>query len=99
MTCKFGRRPSAFWRPVRKHFAARVAVGGTDVAPRNDMANLTGEARPASPVRRPAPANGAPPFDGEGLAVRLRDIGTTAAAPVDALEPALRAILETTGAA
>jgi len=40
---------------------------------------------------------GAPAVDGEAVAARLRELGAAAKAPVEALEPALSAILEATG--
>ena len=50
--------------------------------------------RPATP-QMPAPASpDRPPALGEALRDRLREIAAAAAAPEDALEPALRAILE-----
>ncbi|HYR96481.1 MAG TPA: GAF domain-containing protein, partial [Candidatus Binatus sp.] len=62
-------------------------------------------ATPDGLARRPPPAtvgNAAahvPPVDGEHLSTRLGEIEAAAAGPVDALEPALRAILDASGAA
>src|SRR5436853_7645089 len=73
---------------------------GTAVAPRVRMATPTGAVRPASPGR-PAPDHAAATAraEGEALAARLREIADAAEAPLDALEPALRAILEKTATA
>src|SRR6185369_3062458 len=51
----------------------------------------------APPRGRPGKPPAKPAFDSDALTARLREIGAAAAAPVDALEPALRAIIETVG--
>ncbi|HJQ84310.1 MAG TPA: GAF domain-containing protein, partial [Candidatus Binatia bacterium] len=61
------------------------------------MASPTGAARPGP--GRPSADAAIAKAEGEALAGRIREIGGEAAAPVDALEPALRAILEATGTA
>src|SRR5213594_3070544 len=58
------------------------------------MATLPGARRPDVPGTA---AVGAPAVDGEAVAARLRELGAAAKAPVEALEPALSAILEATG--
>src|SRR5689334_3154125 len=63
------------------------------------MATPTGAVRPAAPGRRaPDPGAAAAKAEGEALAARLREIAEAAEAPLDALEPGLRAILEKTAA-
>src|SRR5438034_316069 len=68
--------------------------GGTDVASCERMARFVELRRPGPD--RPAAAGA---VDGPTLAALLHEIGAAAAEPVDALEPALHAILEATGAA
>jgi len=57
-----------------------------------------GAVRPG-PAPTPADNVAVSSADGEALAIRLREIAAGAKAPVDALEPALRTILERTAAA
>src|SRR5262245_37029504 len=77
----------------------RRARSGTAVAAPEHMAEATGEgelrAKPRG--RRPAPPRPGQGAEGEALAARLHEIGTTVG-PVDVLEPALRAIVEAMGA-
>jgi len=63
------------------------------------MATPTGAVRPTTPGRTGPDHGAAAKAEGEALAVRLREIADGAEAPLDALEPALRAILEKTAAA
>ena len=62
------------------------------------MADLTGDVHSKPRGRRPGAPRPASTIDAEALTARFHEIGTSVA-PVDVLEPALRALVEATGAA